>query len=366
MKVECLKEKLVEAISKAEKITGKNLTLPVLSCVLLEALPNTLRIKATNLDLGIQIDIPAKVEEEGLIAIPGAVLNNFISSLYDDKNVVLQSQENNLLISTEHNQSTLKSLPHEDFPSIPVIDTSSRFLIDSKDIVSGLKAVWYSSSISSIKPELSSVYVYSDNESMTFVSTDSFRLAEKKIKLKKAKEYINVLIPFKNVPEIIRVLEGVDEEIEVGLEKNQISFEFEGTYITSRVIDGVFPDYKQIIPKEFATEAVILKQDLIHALKISRVFSDNFNQVNFKLSPNKKLIDLRTRNNDLGESLNTLKAVISGEAMEINFNHKYIVDCFQSINDSSMTLKFGGLGKPLVIKSTGDDSFMYLVMPMNK
>lgn len=366
MKVECLREKLAYATSKAERITGKNLTLPVLSCMLLEATGSILKIRATNLDLGIEISIPAKVEEEGIVAVPGNVLTNFVNSLYDDKNVILESKESNLTISTPSNKTTLKSLPHEDFPTIPVVDSAQRFVLRPKDFIESLKGVWYSASISSIKPELSSVYVYSDEETMTFVATDSFRLAEKKIKLKKASNSVNVLIPFKNVPEIVKVLENHDDEIEVGLDKNQISFDYGGLYLTSRVIDGNFPDYKRIIPKEFVTEVTLLKQDLMNALKVSRVFSDQFNQISIKLMPSKKLIELKTRNNDLGESNNVLKAMIEGEALEVNFNFKYIIDCFQSIDDSSIVLKFSGQNSPLVISGVSDGNFTYLVMPMNR
>ena len=366
MKVECLREKLAYAASKAERITGKNLTLPVLSCVLLEAKGSQITIRATNLDLGLEIVVPAKVEVEGKVAIPGALFNSFLSSLYDDKNVTLESQEGNITISTASNTTTLKSFPHEDFPTIPVVDTADRFVLRPKDFIEGLKSVWYSASISSIKPELSSVYIYSDAEHMSFVATDSFRLAEKKVLLTKAKEFVNVLIPFKNVPEIIKVLENYEEEIEVGLDKNQISFEFNGVYLTSRVIDGIFPDYKQIIPKEFVTNVTILKQDLMNTLKISRVFSDQFNQISIKLMPAKNLIELKTRNNDLGESSNVIKATVEGDALEMNFNYKYIIDCFQSIDDSNILLKFSGPNRPLVITGASEQSFTYLVMPMNR
>lgn len=366
MKVECLREKLAYATGKAERITGKNLTLPVLSCVLLEAKGSQLTLRVTNLDLGLEIKIPAKIEAEGVVAIPGSLLNTVLSSLYDDKNVILESQEGNIVVRTANNTTTLKSLPYEDFPTIPVVDTANRFILHPKDFIEGLRSVWYSASISSIKPELSSVYIYSDEEHMSFVATDSFRLAEKKMKLKKAKDFVNVLIPFKNVPEIIKVLENHEEEIEVGLDKNQISFEFNGVYLTSRVIDGTFPDYKQIIPKEFVTEVSMLKQDLMNTLKVSRVFSDQFNQISVKILPSKNLIELKTRNNDLGESNNVVKATITGDALEMNFNYKYIVDCFQSIEDSTIVLKFSGANRPLVITGTSDQTFTYLVMPMNR
>ena len=131
-------------------------------------------------------------------------------------------------------------------------------------------------------------------------------------------------------------------------------------------MDGAFPDYKQIIPKEFKTEAVVLKQDFMNFLKLANIFSDNFHQVNFKIDPRKKIFEIRTRNLEVGENLNKVDAALTGEAMDINFNHKFIVDCFQSIDSDSISLQFGANNKPMVMRGVSDKSFLYLVMPMNK
>jgi len=366
MKIECVKEKLTAAITNAQRITGKNLTLPVLSCILLEAKKSELIIKATNLDLGIEIHLPVKVEKEGVVAVPGNILSTFISNLQDEKSIRLELQEGNLLVSTLHNSTLIKTLPTEDFPTIPVVTPDKSFKISAKEFIRGLKAVWYSSATSSMKPELSSVYIYSSDDGVVFVATDSFRLAEKQVKVQKNGDFGQILIPFKNIPEIAKIFENIDGEIEINLTKNQISISYNGIYLVSRVIDGVFPDYKQIIPKESKTEVVVLKQDLINSLKLANIFGDKFNQVNMKALPKTKTFELKTKNNDVGESVNKLPAAFTGEEIEINFNYKYIVDCFQSIDADSVTLHFNGLNRPMVIRGVGDPSFMYLVMPMNK
>ncbi len=366
MKIECLKEKLTDAVSQAQRITGKNLTLPVLSCVLLQAKDNQLTVKATNLDLGVEIKIPVKVEEEGMVAISGAILSSFISNLQDEKSIKLEVKDGNLHVSTNQNSTIIKSLPYDDFPTIPVVPPEKNFFVQAKDFIKGLKSVWYSSATSSMKPELSSVYVYVDDEDAVFVATDSFRLAEKRVKLKKNKDLGTMLIPFKNVPEIVKMFEGVDGDIEVNLTKNQASFSYNGIYLVSRVIDGVFPDYKQIIPKEAKTEVIVLKQDLINSLKLSNIFGDKFNQINMKALPSTKMFELKTKNNDVGENINKLQASITGEDVEINFNYKYITDCFQSVDVDSVTLNFNGLNRPMIIRGVSDKSFTYLVMPMNK
>jgi DNA polymerase-3 subunit beta len=368
MNIECTQGKLKEAIGYMDRIANKHMTLPVLSCLLFDATEkNLLKIKATNLDLGIETSISVKTIESGIIAVPSATINSFlINSIGDEKNISLESIQGNLKIKTAHNSGVIKTHSADDFPTIPRVSSENSFTLHAGDFVKGLKSVWYSSSVSSVKPELSSVYVYCDGEFVIFVATDSFRLAEKKVKIKKSKDFGQILIPYKNIPDIIKILEKINDEVEVGLDKNQISFTYKGIYLISRVIDGVFPDYKQIIPKASTTEIVLLKQDFINTLKLSNVFSDKFNQINIKVDTNSKKCQIKTKNNDVGENISTLDAVITGEAIDINFNYKYIIDCFQSIDSDSVTLSFGGLNKPLIITPVSDTSFRYLVMPMNR
>ncbi len=367
MKIECVKDRLLEAIQKIEKVTGKNLTLPILSCISLETENSSLTLKATNLDIGIEITIPVKVIEAGKVAIPGSLLLQFLTNIPHSEKITIEHVEGNAVLTTEQTTTVIKTQNHDDFPIIPKIFDGKSIEIKPDEFVSGLRSVWYSAAITSMKPELSSVYIYHDGEeSLVFVATDSFRLAEKKIRTKKMKDFGSVLIPFKNVTEIVRVLEGVKDSVEVVINGNQIAFSWNGVYVVSRIIDGTFPDYKQIVPKESKTEVVLLKQDFLQALKLANVFSDAFNQVVMRVVPGEKLFEIVTRNNDIGENHNTLDAVLKGEDLTISFNYKYIVDCFQSIGTDSITLFFQGMGRPLVVRGVSDQSFMYLVMPMNK
>ncbi|MEI8339863.1 MAG: DNA polymerase III subunit beta [bacterium] len=366
MKIECVKEKLLQAVSKAEKITGKNVSLPVLSCILLEAKNGTLKLKATNLDMGIEIIVPAKVDEEGVLAVPGTILNNLLSGIVEEKNVQLSQDGDNLLVSTGRDRFSIKTMPVDDFPSIPAVDDGNAFEIPANEFIRGLKSVSFSCSESSVKPELGSICIFTDNKEMYFVATDSFRLAEKKIKIKSEVEISNLLVPIKNVSDIIKVIDETKDDLKVVFNKNQISFVYNSLHLVSRVVDGNFPDYKQIIPKEFKTEAVVLKQDFLNALRLANVFSDSFKQINIKVIPKDKTIILKTRNSNVGESSNSLTAHINGEEIEINFNSKYITDCFGVLAVDSIGLEFNGLNRPLVIKGVSDKSFTYIVMPMNK
>lgn len=366
MKIECIKEKLSSALSKAERITGKNITLPILSCIMLEAKDSELIIKSTNLDLGIEIKLPVKVIEPGSVAVIGSVLHNFISNISNDKNITLEEISGNLKISTKHSESLIKAFPVDDFPTIPKVSDDTPLEFNISDIVKGFKSVVYSSSVSTIRPALSSVLVYSEEDYIVFVATDSFRLAEKKIQVKKHKEFSQILIPFKNVNEITRVFEGISGNVQVFLSQNQIAFLYEDIYVTSRVIDGVFPEYKQLIPKEIKTEVILLKQDLLTSLKVSNIFLDKFSRVTFEMSPKNKTFSIITKNMDIGENMQTIDAVLKGDELTVNFSYKYIIDCFQSIESDSVSLSFMDVNRPMVISGVTDTSFLYLVMPMNK
>jgi len=365
MKLKIVTNKINNYISKIEKITGKNLNLPILNCILLEAKKNQLIIKSTNLDLGVEISLTTEVKEEGIIAVPGNVLKNLLSNISDD-NILLKTEKDNLLISSKNNTSIIKSYSNNDFPLIPKIDSKNSIKIDSKKLLKGLKSVWYSASTSTIRPELSSVFVSIKNNYLYFVATDSFRLAEIKIPIKIEKEVENILIPYKNIPEIIKIFEDSEGDIEVNFTKNQISFKYNNIYLTSRIIDGIFPDYKQLIPKEYTTEIIVLLNDLINVFKIINIFSNKFNQVNFNINPKNKLFEIKSKNDEVGENLNKINAALSGDELNINFNYRYIIDSFQSINTDSVILQFNGNSKPLVIKGVSDNQFLYLVMPMNK
>ncbi len=366
MKIECIKEKLHIAVSKAEKIASKNISLPVLSCLLFETRRNVLIIRSTNLDLGLEISIPVKVEEEGRVAVPAQVISSFLNNLSDDKNIKLETVDNVLRVYSSNSEANIKTLPVDDFPTVPMIDEGKVCRINIKDLVSGIRSVIYSASTSSVKPELASVYVYSEDDNFVFVATDSFRLAEKKIKSRKSVDVSGILIPFKNAADILKIVDGNDGEIEINCTKNQISFSFDGVYLVSRVIDGVFPDYKQILPKETKTSIIVLKQDLINALKLSNIFSDTFNQMNISVSVENKSLTVKTKNSNIGENVNKIDSTIEGESIEVNFNYKYIVDCLPLITSDSISLSFAGLNKPMVIRGVSDKSFTYLVMPMNR
>jgi DNA polymerase-3 subunit beta len=365
MEFEIQTKEFTETLSRAEKITGKNLSLPVLRCVLIGAGKEGVVIRATNLDVGFESTLSATVKKEGVVALPADILNAFLQNVYE-KNITLKEENDTVRIVFGKNTTVIKTYNSDEFPILPNVKDGISFTIDPQVFVNGLKNVWYSAASSSIKPELSSVYIQGVNQGVIFAATDGLRLAEKKLSAEKSGDFDAFLLPIKNVGEIIRNFEKSTSQITVTYTQNQTSFVLGNVHITSRVIDGTFPDYAQLIPKEFSTEIILLKQELIDALKLSTIFSNMYQQMHFSINPKEKKIVLKTQNQDVGENTITLEGTIQGEELQIHFNHRYISDALQSISADSVSLSFNGMGKPLVIRAVGDSSFTYLVMPMNR
>jgi DNA polymerase III subunit beta len=366
MKIECEKSKIEQGIQKAARLANKHLTLPVLSCVYIEAQEDgKLFIKSTNLDLGLEIETKVKTVKPGTVAVPAQILQNTLSSIKDN-DLVMEIVDNNLKISSKNNSVLIKCMSHDDFPTIPRLQDVDSIKINCSDLLSGFRSVWYSASTSNIKPELSSVYIYKGDTGLVFVSTDSFRLAEKRVNTKTPIEFPPTLIPYKNVAEIIKLFEDNKEDIKIVFEKNQAAFITNGLYLVSRLIDGSFPDYKQIIPKTYSSTSTVLKNDLVNSIKTSNIFSDSLNQVKLKVDTTGKSLNIESKNNDVGEYKESIKSTVTGDEIELNFNSRYITDCMQSIPSDSLTLSFGGMGKPLAISGAADKSFLYIVMPMNR
>jgi DNA polymerase-3 subunit beta len=367
MKLECSKDKLKDIVMIAERATGKNLSLPILSAVVLEAGDGQLTVRATNIDLGVELEIPAKVTTPGIVALSATILGGFLSNLTKEDKVSLELINDNISISTKTSSTLIKSLPADDFPSIPQVVEGDGFKIPAKSLINSLKSVVYAAAVSDIRPELSSVYIYQDDGGLTCVATDSFRLAEKKIPIKiKGEEFIPVMIPHKNITELLRVLELINGEVTIQTNKNQISFYADQVHFTSRLIDGVYPDYKQIMPKEFKTQITIPREEILNALRLTQVFTDRSNQILIKAEPKEKRLEISSRHQDVGENQVILNTNISGDTQEANFNSRYILDVFSVIGSDNIELKFIDRSRPLLIQAAGDSSFRYIVMPINR
>lgn len=366
MNLTCNRDVLQKYIIGAERVTSKNSSLPILSSILLTTTNNTLIIRSTNLEVGVEFQIPAEVKEQGSIAIQGSLFSSILNSISEEEVVKINVVNNICKITTKTKNITIKGLPTEDYPTIPIIESSDEFTIKSVLFIQNIKSVLMSAAVSDIKPEISSVYMYQKNKELVFVATDSFRLAEKKTPFTGGNLNQGFILPIKNITEIIKILEPLNENILIKTTKTQIAFITKSVYITSRIIQGIYPDYEQILPKTQTTEVVLLKQDLINTLKLSTIFSDKFNKTQFIIDPKIKKFIISTKNTEVGETEVSLEAAVSGEPIDISLNSRHLFDCLNTINQDSVVLNFSGAQKPVCIKGVGDDSFVYLTMPLTR
>lgn len=365
MKFECTTEHLLSAASLAVRFIERRPNLPALSSILISSQQNELTLRATNLECGVEISLPARVITPNTIAVPGAVLAGFISHARG-KSISASLQGNTLKLETERVSASLKTIPYEDFPTLPRVSAEKSFAVKASDLARAIRSVVFCASSSMVKPELQSVLLYGENSKLVAVATDSFRLAEKAIPLRKGGSVPQLLLPARNAAELVRILETATGDAELYYSDNQLSTHLDRVYYTSRLLDGTFPNYRQIVPKSFTTEAVVLREDFGGALKSLAVFADRFSQIVFSVEPSRKSVLLSSRNPDVGEETCTVHATLSGDAVSMSFNGRYLADSLQAIAGESVRLHSNGVGKPLLIKDASDNSFFYLAMPMNR
>lgn len=365
MILETTVEKLIPLIDNANRITARNSALSALSTVLMTVSKNNLKVRATNLSLGIEMDIPVKSEKDGIVAIDGKILAEFLNTLPKSSKIKISVNETVMNVVTDRNRTTIKTHPYDDFPTLPAI-SGTDVLISKNEFIRGIKMTAFSAALTDIKPEISSVYVVSDKNNVIFAATDSFRLAEKREIMNKIADFSPIIIPYKNILEIARVIDGIQGDLKFVIGENQVSFSGNGIYLTSRIISGSFPDYKQIIPTSFTTDVIVLKQDILNVLKSANIFSDKFNQITFSISPSNKKMECLSKNSDIGEFSGQIDASLSGEDVLISVNQRYLADCLNIIPQDSISIGLNGGTRPMVIKGVSDTSFTYLLMPMNR
>ncbi len=360
------KKEFAEAVNTASRFAERrSATLPVLSGIAIIAGDAGIKLRATNLETGIDLRIGGTIKTPGVIALPATVLREITSSFSGTGSMTLEYAGETVVIASDSGKSTLKTLPYEDFPVLPLPEApKAKFSLTGDAIRSLIGSVVSCASTSTVRPELASVLVSAEGGVVKAVATDSFRLAEKRSSLSGKIPPFSMLIPAKNAADILQALP--DGDIELSLDDHQCSFSWEGGVLTTRLVASSYPDYTQIIPKSFVSEATMLRKDFEAALRRVSVFSDAFQKVRVEFATTQKAVALSARNADIGESAERIPAAVSGDAIELSFNHRYLSAPLPLIEADSITLSASGIGRAAVMRGTGDTSFLYLVMPMNQ
>ena len=367
-----LAKELKKGLSFTEKITGKNLTLPILNNLLIEALPNLLKISSTDLEVGIEWWGHCKTEKEGSIAVPAKFISQLVGVLPEEK-IDIKTKGNTLLIEGKNIKTQIKGFSSDEFPIIPKFLKDIYIEMDGKNLKDGLISVVDMVSTSQVKPEISGVYFSFNKGSIKLVATDSFRLTEKTIKddfKNLFEKEINFILPQKTTRELINILpEEEGEKIRIYFSESQVMFETflpNSTHpeinLVSRQIDGEYPSYEEIIPKTSKTKIILNKDEFVKQIKMAGLFGGKTNEVLIKVGENN--IEIKSQDDEIGESELSMSAITEGDEVKVSFNYRFILDALTNIKSSEISFEMQGNDRPALIKPVGDASYLYVVMPI--
>jgi len=366
MKIIILKDNLKEGLNSVVRAVSENNNLPILKNILIKTVDNKIKITATNLELAITKFVSGKIIENGSITIPFSVINGIINNL-DSEKVNLESKGNNLILKTDNYEATIQSLNEEEFPIIPEIgDLEHSIKIDSDVFNEAVSKVVSCAQISEIRPEISGMLFDFQISSLKLTATDSFRLAEKTLFDKDFKSTFprgfKSIVPLKTIQEVPRIFK--EGEMHIYFDTNQVLFKGEDLEIISRLIDGNFPDYDPIIPKELETECVINKESFINAVRLASNFSGKVNDVKIESKDGKKVMEVSSSTQYLGENHYLVPIKTKGKDFEVVFNWRFLLEGLKSFNSEDIVLGLNGDQKAAIIKSQKDFSYFYILMPI--
>jgi len=364
MKVICTQENLKQGLLIVGRIISSNNTLPVLNNILLRTENGLLNISSTNLEIAITTHIRCKIEEEGETTVLAKTIIELINNL-PNQNINIETISGELKIEAENYHTSIKTISSEEFPLIPNLEKIKTFSLKSDEIKNSINQVVYAASKNQTQPELSGVLFKIEGEELKIVATDRYRLAEKTIPItKKDTEDQSLIIPQKTVIELSRIIGNKDQLVEMVSNDSQVSFEVGGTKIISRLVEGQYPDYTQIIPSGFPVKISTKKQTLVEALKASGIFSQNNNSVKLEYNSEQQKLVLSAESQDLGKSLVELDAKVEGGSGAVILNNHYVLDCLPGIESEEVEIKIVDDNSPSLITPAGKNDYIYLVMPI--
>jgi len=364
MKVVVLQGNLDKALNIVSRLIQANNSLPVLNNVLLVTSNGRLELQATNLELSISYKIGSKVEKKGSISIPARLFSDLIHSLKDEKIQLIQSKDN-LEIHTSQLNSTINGINATEFPKVPKITTKQQISISAKKLIQAFEYVVPAVSLDESRPVLSGVYCKINKSNMTVAATDSYRLAQYQVNQVNGED-IEVIIPYRTILELIRIVKSDDiKSIDVGITSNEVVFSTEDFSLTSQLIEGSYPDYTKIVPKQSSTTIVLEKEDLQSALKVASLFSkENANTIT--IQSDKKDINIHSEGAQVGTNTSNIPAKTNGSVVNINLNARYLIDALNTINSSSIKIGLNDKLDPCLLSSTDDKNTnnFHIIMPL--
>ncbi len=359
MRFKIHQDTLSKGLTTVSRYTANKGQLPILANILIEADRSGVFLSATNLEMGIRVDIGGMVEVPGSITVPAKNLAEFVNS-WPSGTIELELKEEKLTVKSSKSQATFATVDAREFPSIPKSPEGG------VDVPSGIfkeiaGRVAFAASVDDSRPVLTGVRFIVNDSNLVVVATDGFRLSQKKIIVNT--DIPAVILPARSIIELAKLAEGETIKMNVVSENNQVIFDLGKTQLTSRILEGNFPDVAKIIPKEFRTQVTVDREEMLKAVKSAGIFArENNNIVKCLISGGQCLV--RATGSQVGENEATLDANVEGDEIQISFNYKYLLDFLNSVSCERILMKFNESVSPAVFMEEKDETLIHLIMPV--
>ncbi len=370
MKVSCLQENLARGLSIVGRGVSTRGTLPILSNVLLKTDGGRLKLTATNLEIGMNCWVPAKVEDDGAITVPAKLFTDFVNSLPAGAiEIALNVRTKSVHLKSASTEANVKGLDAEEFPIVPGIPDRPTTRMSQGTLRRMIGEVAFVAATDDSRPVLTGVLTTLAGEEITMAAADPYRLSVRHAALlAKVDPAIEIIVPARSLFEVARIVEDSDATIDIFVTANgsQVIFHTEEADLVSRVIEGQFPNYKQVIPTSHLTTVTVSRDELLKATKLASYFArDAANIVRFQVDPaNDPPLIVSATAAEVGDNTSRVEASVEGQATNIAFNSRFVADALGSLAASEVALELGGPLAPGVVRIVGDDTYLHVVMPL--
>ena len=361
MKVVCQRDELSQKLGVVARAVSTRASVQILSGVLLRAEAGRLHLAATDMELSLRSSLEAQVDGDGAVVVPGRLLVDLVRLLPDSEvTVEHRADENVVRVTSGPSSSTLHTYAAEDFPRLPDLDTVGTFTVDRESLLDTVSRVARSASRDESRPVLTGILVRFEAGKLVMAATDSYRLSVKETDLTGDVPELEAIIPARALAELARIAQAGDS-VELGVHENQVVFAADDVWLTTRRIDGQFPNYKQLLPETFEHELTLPRNELLDVVRRVGVMVQRTSPIQLRFAEGELTVFARTQ--DVGEAKESVPVQFSGEAMEIGFNAEFLREGIESIGADDLRLKLISPLRPAVIDG-GEDDPTYLIMPI--
>jgi len=361
LRIMCAKDELAQALGVVSRALSTRSSVQILSGILLEARAGELRLAATDMELSLRAGLSAQIEGDGSIVLPGKTLVDIARLLPGDEVTIEHKPAESVVHVTAGTASyTLNTYSPEDFPRLPELEAVSTFSVERESLLETIQRVARAASRDESRPVLTGVLVQFGGGKLTMAATDSYRLAVKETTFTGTVPDLEAIVPGRALQELARVANSGDE-VEVGVQENQVLFSTDGVWLTTRRIDGQFPNYRQLLPESFEHELTLPRVELLEVIRRASVMIQRATPLQLRFAEGELTVIARTH--EVGESQESLPVAYTGDVLEIGFNADFLRDGLELLDSDDVRVKLISPLRPAVIQGEGDD-FTYLVMPI--